>query len=384
MQNEPHLKPKISPKLTEYEAYAWEEEFNFTDGHARHHSTAEIARIIREFGTEQIRQDELENNFHYSYFDLAGQNGADRQFTLYNSSASLSIEIVANYLRLKKHSVALIEPTFDNISDIFKRHAVQCIPIPEQLFIRIEELEELWNNGREFDALFVVTPNNPTGFTLDRANFSALVDFCVRHNVLLIADFTFRFYSVEMSLWDQYSIAEYSGVSYIFIEDTGKTWPSLEIKVSPLVASSSIFDEVKRIFLDLFICLSPFNFGLLTRIIAESSAFDSEYGVLSIANRNRRRLRDSLYGAPLIPVTTLGIPVEWVFIDAQMQDVHLERLLSAYGIFILPGRNFFWSDRNSNTQFMRVALMREEETFSRGMARFSDAIEQIFISSQQT
>ena len=35
----------------------------------------------------------------------------------------MALEVVANYLRLKRSSMTLIEPAFDNLADIFHRHA---------------------------------------------------------------------------------------------------------------------------------------------------------------------------------------------------------------------------------------------------------------------
>ena len=46
-------------------------------------------------------------------------------------TASMAFEIIANYLRLSRLTVTLIEPCFDNLADIFHRHDVPMCPFPD-------------------------------------------------------------------------------------------------------------------------------------------------------------------------------------------------------------------------------------------------------------
>lgn len=376
-----------SLKLTEYELKAWHEEFNFTDGHARYYSNQQVYNVIQNLASSNdfsLLQDEVEYKFHKAFFGFTKQLSLDCSHILYNSSASLSIEIAANYLRVNKHRVALIEPTFDNISDILKRHNVQLVPIAESSLNDTLNINELYKSGGGFSALFLVLPNNPTGFVLDKSSFTRLIEFCVSKQILVVLDFSFRFYSIDMYLWDAYKILIESGVSYITIEDTGKTWPSLELKVSPLVVSASIFEEIKSIYADLFICISPFNLVLLNYLITNCSSIDSETGILSIASRNRTRLRAAIIEFPLYPITLGNMPVEWIRLGSNLVDTEVERFCRSYGIHFLPGHNFFWSRPSNVTDFIRFALMRDESMFTRGMEKLSYSLRHLFNLSSST
>lgn len=369
----------VGPKLTDYELDALSRNFNFADGHARYSIARNYASLPEKFPqllTRSYDQDETEYDFGKAFFGLGGQALPEQERILYCPSASISIEIVANYLRMKNLSVSLIEPIFDNLADCIKRHHVELKPLKEDYLYENDTAN--WQRDIDADAIFLVVPNNPTGYLLSPSFFAQIVDFCVRANKLLILDFSFRFFIPELRGWDQYAMLEQSGVRYIVIEDTGKTWPTFEIKVGPLVADQQTFPTIRSIYRDIFICHSPLALALVGEFVKASQAEGEQNCFQSIVTANRSLLRKTISNAPLKPLSNPLASVEWIHIENTMDDLEVVHRLQTYGIHILPGRQFFWSNAHVSSQFVRVALMRDTDVFARGMDVLQNVIPAVF------
>lgn len=369
----------FSTTLTDYERNALSGHFNLADGHARYSISQHYAPILEKFPlllTHRYDQDEAEYDFGKAFFGLGGQTQPEQARTLYCPSASISIELVANYLRMNRLSVSLIEPIFDNLADCIRRHDVALQPLKEERLY--EHSTSSWQKDIDTDAIFLVMPNNPTGYLLAPTLFSQIVDFCVRENKLLILDFSFRFFIPELQVWDQYQTLEQSGVRYIAIEDTGKTWPTSEIKVSPLVADKETFLALQRIYLEIFICHSPLALSFVGEFVKASQNEGPVKCFQSIIAENRALLRTVLANTPLKPLSSAIASVEWIYIEDTMNDIELVKSLHAYGIHILTGKQFFWSKQHDSSKYVRVALMRDTDLFTKGMSALQNSIPAIF------
>lgn len=365
--------------LTDHEREALSRSFNFADGHARYSISHNYSTLLERFPallTRSYDQDEAEYDFGKAFFCLGGQTQADQERILYCPSASISIELAANYLRMNNLSVSLIEPIFDNLADCIKRHNVALKPLKEDFLY--ENDTSSWHKDINTDAIFLVMPNNPTGYLLSPSFFSQIVDFCVKNDKLLILDFSFRFFIPELQVWDQYKTLEQSGVRYITIEDTGKTWPTFEIKVSPLVSDKQTFIALRRIYRDIFICHSPLALTFVGEFVKASQQEGSQKRFQRIIAENRTLLRTIIAKTPLKPLTNSIASVEWIHIENSLDDIELVKSLRAYGIHILPGRQFFWSKEQSSSKFVRVALMRDTDLFATGMSVLQNVIPAIF------
>lgn len=366
--------------LTDYEREALSGRFNLADGHARY-SIAQYYPTLSEklplLLTQDYDQDEAEYDFGQHFFRLGGQTPPTSERILYCPSASISIELVANYLRIHALSVSLIEPIFDNLADCIKRHQVALKPLEEEVLY--EQNTASWHKDINTDSLFLVIPNNPTGYLLPPAFFSQIVEFCVRENKLLILDFSFRFFIPTSQMWDQYRMLEQSGVRYIAIEDTGKTWPTHEIKVSPLIADRQTFEMLQRIYLDIFICLSPFALAFVAEFVKTSLQEEALKCFQRIIADNRTLLRATLTNTPLKPLSNPIASVEWMHIEDDRDDVELVKGLQDHGIHILMGKQFFWSRAGSSSKFVRVALMRDTDYFAKGMRVLQNSTNALFL-----
>src|SRR5262249_42004100 len=151
---------------------------------------------------------------------LAGQTwDEDALGYLMCFTASMAFEIVANYLRLNRLSLSLIEPCFDNLADIFHRHQIPMRPVPDALLEVPGDAFERALGAIESDAICLVTPNNPTGMTLAEGNLESLLRFCKERRKLLILDSCFRAYLPRDLVYDQYRLVLESGVDAVLVED---------------------------------------------------------------------------------------------------------------------------------------------------------------------
>lgn len=357
-------------KLTDYEIRAWSHPGNYADGHAKYpfwNSALLDHSHHTEWLLSEFDQEEEEIRFARRYFDIAGESTISTiERLLYVSSASLSIEIIANYLRLEGMSVSLLHPTFDNLADIMKRHKLDLRPIEEDvLHTHLES--HLLTYSCDTDAIFLVLPNNPTGWSTSEEEFGYLVEHCQRNDKLLILDFSFRFYSMELLSWSQYDVLDRSGIRYVALEDTGKTWPTNELKISLLRADPLTYEKLTPIYRDLFICASPVALAFISTLLEHSLELGLVNTVLPTCARNRQLLHDALLGSPFIPMSIGTVPIEWIQCPAGVASQEIEERLRSEGVFVLPGHPFFWNDPPLGDRFFRIALMRDPIRFANDM-----------------
>lgn len=350
-------------KLTRWEWEALDSKYNIADGHAHQGQNSEQLRIISNLpalfiDTERQNQNSLQEAFRLLFFELAGQNAQScLSAPLYHYSSSISVEIVANYLRLHKKSAGLIHPTFDNIPAILRRHQVSLYPVNEITLMDPDRLIPGIN------ALFLVLPNNPTGFELNASQFEHLVRVCKERNILIILDFSFRFFSA-LSEWDQYEVLLRYESEFICIEDTGKTWPTLDLKVGFILSSAYLHTELLRISDDVLLNVSPFIFALLVEYITLERELPEEYTVINLARANRAILRQALSDTPLESVnSSSNISVEWIRLPSSWNSEHFCRWLERRQICLLPGPPFFWDQMDLGLSYVRLALMRPRDFF---------------------
>jgi aspartate/methionine/tyrosine aminotransferase len=290
----------------------------------------------------------------------------------------MALEIVANYLRIERLTLALIEPCFDNLANIFHRHGVLIRPFPDTLLEAHGDVFDLALHGIECDAICLVTPNNPTGRTLSQANLRSLVRFCREHRKLLILDNCFRAYIPRDLVYDQHRIVLDADVDAFLVEDTGKTWPTAEIK-APFFAVSrarGLFDRIYDIYTDFLLHVSPVGVRLLHEFIRLSEEDDLAY-IHEVVAVNRASLYEKLAGTFLIPCEQPFASVAWLRIQHSFTGLRLKQTLDEHGVFVLPGEHFFWNDRRQGEEFVRVALTRDADMFREAAGLLSEVCHKV-------
>ena len=225
---------KLGASLTEFEVQGLSTKFNFADGHAYHGIPWELHPVMNSLlsiwedsTTKSVPQVEFE--FKRALAGLIASPALiNHEHFSICPTASNSIDVAGSWLNLQGYRTGLIEPAFDNLFLLLKRRGVQIESIQEDDIADLERLEGLIKSLK-LQALVIVSPNNPTGFELSELRFKELCELCARMKVTLVTDRTFRFYST--SPYDDYKYLIESGVKFITIEDTGKTWATQDLKV---------------------------------------------------------------------------------------------------------------------------------------------------------
>jgi len=365
--------------LTGYEIDCLPQSYNLTDGHAfRRWSAAEEAIIDQSAqlfkNNDRRQQIQIEREYIRDYSQLARQTCDEEALGyLMCFTASMALEIVANYLRLNRLTLALIEPCFDNLADMFRRHEIPLRPVSDTLLEAPGDMFERALSGIDSNAICLVTPNNPTGMTLTEENLRRLVRFCNERGKLLILDNCFRAYLPRHMVYDQYRLVLEAGIDAVLIEDTGKTWPTSEIK-APFFAVSrarGLFDRIYDIYTDFLLHVSPVGIKLAHEFIRLSQQ-DELASIHEVVRVNRRSLMDSLAGTFLTPCEHSYASVAWLRIDHPLTAMELKQTLDEHGVFVLPGNHFFWHDRRQGEKYIRVALTRDGEMFREAAAVLGD------------
>jgi aspartate/methionine/tyrosine aminotransferase len=370
--------------LTTFEIDHLPQTYNLADGHAfRRWLAAEEAIIDRSshlFKDNSRRlQSQIERQYVSDFMRLAEQTYDDDALAyLMCFTASMAFEILANYLRLNRLTLSLIEPCFDNLADIFRRHNIPTHPIPDTLLEAPGHAFEHALGAIASDVICLVTPNNPTGMVLTEGNLRRLLDFCKQRGTLLILDNCFRAYLPRPMVYDQYRLVLQAGVDAVMVEDTGKTWPTSEIK-APFFAVSragGLFDRIYDIYTDFLLHVSPVGVKLMHEFIRLSQR-DDMASVREVVRVNREALYENLAGTFLTPCERPFASVAWLRIDHSLSGVELKRALDEHGVFVLPGNHFFWHDPRQGDRFIRVALARDADMFREAAALLGEVCRKV-------
>ncbi|WP_167161211.1 pyridoxal phosphate-dependent aminotransferase [Streptomyces sp. MBT27] len=374
--------------LTQHEIQALRTRFNLADAHTHQRQSAAQRKIVARlpelwYEAEEGLQATYEQRFTEAFFRLHRQPTAlAKNKTLLSYAASISTMVAGMYLKQHRKSVTLVEPCFDNLYDVLANMGVPLYPIEESALHDPDRIyAELKRNVRT-DALFLVDPNNPTGFTLlqyGRKGFEEVVRFCKDHNKLLIIDFCFASFTLfdpDLARFDIYELLESSGVSYLAIEDTGKTWPVQDAKCAMITASDDIREDVYNLHTSVLLNVSPFVLNMLTQYIEEADQ-NHLASVREVLTLNRESIRKALdgtileYQEPVAPVS-----VAWAKINhPEMTASELQQILSKEEVYILPGRFFYWSQPDKGEAYARFALAREPRLFAEAMERMREVVE---------
>ncbi|MEU6065742.1 MULTISPECIES: aminotransferase class I/II-fold pyridoxal phosphate-dependent enzyme [Streptomyces] len=374
--------------LTQHEIQALRTRFNLADAHTHQRQSATQQDIVSRlpelwYEAENGLQATYEQRFIESFFRLHGQRAAlERKKTMLSYAASISTMVAGMYLRQQRMSVTLVEPCFDNLYDVLDNMGVPLYPIDEAALHDPDRIYAELKRRVRTDALFLVDPNNPTGFTLlqyGRRGFEEVVRFCKDHNKLLIFDFCFASFTLfgsELERFDVYELLERSRVSYLAIEDTGKTWPVQDAKAAMITPSDDIHEDVYNLHTSVLLNVSPFVLNMLTQYVEDSRA-DQLASVREVLGVNRDAIGKALDGTVLeLQDPIAEVSVAWARINhPELTATELQRVLGAAEVYVLPGRYFFWSQPDKGESYLRFALAREPRTFADAMGRMREALD---------
>ncbi len=364
--------------ITQHEIEALKTRFNLADAHTHQSQSADQRNIISSlpdlwYQSENQTQHQSEQEFIDAFYRFHGQYTAlERKENIYLVyAASVGMHIVSTYLSKHDMRVGLIEPCFDNLHDLMKHMGIPMSPLDESLFYDASMVyENLMKNACALDAIVLVDPNNPTGFSLFYENkdaFLEVVRFCQDFNKKLILDFSFSAF-VKASggeRYDVYAILESSGVDYIAMEDTGKTWPLQDAKVSTILCSKELDDEIYPIITSVLLNVSPFILNIVTQYV-KASKVDGFKSVSSLLDNNREIVKKMLAGSILrYCEPQVRTSVAWFeIIDPSVTADELHKHFLQYDVYVLSGRYFYWQNPDKGQRYVRLALARNTDVFT--------------------
>jgi aspartate/methionine/tyrosine aminotransferase len=373
--------------LTQHEIQALKTTYNLADAHTHQSQSRAQRKIVNSlpqlwYESEENQQAHAEERFLDAFFRLHKQpTAAAMSKTLLSYSASVSTMVAAMYLQQRDMSVSLVTPCFDNLVDLLKHMGVALRAFPEESLHEVGTLYDSMTETVATDAIYVVDPNNPTGFTLlkdGKDGFAELIRFCKDTGKLLIMDFCFASFvlcSDDLDRVDIYRMLEESGVSYLAIEDTGKTWPVQDAKAAMLTASEDIREDIYNIHTAVLLNVSPFVLKFLTRYV-EDSIEDGFASVSDVIRENRATARTALAGTMLeYQAPVVDTSVAWFRIsDPDTTASDLQAHLFEHEIYLLPGTFFHWDEPERGEEFVRIALARKPDEFAAAMTAMREVL----------
>ncbi|EJF75377.1 hypothetical protein HWV54_05280 [Bartonella alsatica] len=85
-----------------------------------------------------------------------------------------------------------------------------------------------------------------------------------------------------------------SGVKYVIIEDSGKTFPTQDMKASLMLFHSELKSAIQQIYEEIFLCVSPFSLEVITRIVEQASEIGLEEVLWKEVDIRRTNFRNIL------------------------------------------------------------------------------------------
>ncbi|WP_447034793.1 pyridoxal phosphate-dependent aminotransferase [Streptomyces sp. DSM 118878] len=373
--------------LTQHEIQALKTRFNLADAHTHQQQSPGQRDIVQAlpalwYEAEESRQVDLEDRFKEVFFRLHGQNSVRAESTMLSYAASISTLVAGMYLRRNDISVSLVEPCFDNLPDVLRNVGVNPVPIPEDALHDVDHIYDRLAEAVTTDALFLVDPNNPTGFSLlshGRKGFEEVIRYCVDHDKLFVVDLCFAAFALadpRFGRFDLYELLDTSQVRYIALEDTGKTWPLQDAKCALLTCSRDLHEEVYNIHTSVLLDVSPFVLNFLARYV-EDSIEDGMTSVRDVITRNRETALKTLEGSLLEHLDpTVNVSVAWFRItDDEVKATELQAHLTQYEVYVLPGTYFYWNEPERGERYVRIALARDPQEFAASLTRLREAVD---------
>jgi enduracididine biosynthesis enzyme MppP len=354
--------------LTQLEVRAERSGLNLADGHARQPLTASQSLVIDSL-PELFRRaqretvPELDREAQVTFLSALGQQQALACAEVVSCySSSVAMEILARALRAAGlRRVGLIHPTFDNIPDILRGVGLQLAPVSEETLQAADRPPD-----PDIDVLFVTSPNNPTGTVLSEDRLAHWAGWCAERGIILALDTCFRGFDPRAQ-YDHYRVLDSAGGEWVVIEDTGKIFPSLDLKVGFLACSRLLAVPVRRVYTDIMLGVSPAILCLVTAL-----AGDAARGGLAMLQRligDHRAMLRSAIPDPACgrwPDRDSRISVERLALPRGLLASRVAGELRERDVHVLPGPNFHWADPTGGETFIRIALSRPPDDIREG------------------
>ena len=363
--------------LTEMQLAGIGANVNVAEGYPRQRLTSSQRAIVERF--PELMQDaistgfrELESRAHAAFFGALGQTsapvGSGRLMSFYSSSQA--IDVVARCLQETVETVGVVSPSLDCVPAILRARRLKVVAVSEEALTAPDPLAEVAGSP---GALFIASPNNPTGLHLDSPALTALACACAERSVVLVIDQCFRAFD-SRTHYDSYACLDATGVEYVVIEDTGKLWPVCGLKLGFLCTSVGTRLPVAEAMADVLLTASPF----VTRLVEELAADMAAGGLLEMHELiagNRAIIARALegFGDASLADGDSRASVARVGLTEPSATRIWGRLLQR-GVHTVPCRPFYWAEPDVGERYLRVALSRDPEDVESAAAAIREVV----------
>ncbi len=119
-------------------------------------------------------------------------------------------------------------------------------------------------------------------------------------------------------------------------------------------------------------CHSPLQLHILQKVLSMNER-TKLLGLRKIIQTNRDILNKALIPKSLIPIGSTSSSVEWVSLKrVKKNDLQVIEYLGTNGIHALPGKHFFWGQKMKHSNYIRFALLRDEEVLREAARKIED------------
>lgn len=221
--------------------------------------------------------------------------------------------------------------------------------------------------------LVLCNPSNPTGTMMDRENLVALSEFCIRNDLLVIADEAY-----ERVLYDgneHVSLASLPGMfeRTVTIQSFSKSYSMCGFRIGYMAASKALMQILIRAHQKMVLCATSFAQDAALAALKEDSGEISK--MLEAFDERRTLIYDTL--------KELGIPCNrpqaafYVFPNVSCLGVDGDefamRFLEEYGVACVPGGDFGENAKNN----VRISYATSLSDCKEGMSRLKDFVEKV-------
>ncbi|MCY1303019.1 enduracididine biosynthesis enzyme MppP [compost metagenome] len=206
-----------------------------------------------------------------------------------------------------------------------------------------------------------------------------ITEYCAQRNKILVLDTTFRLYAINR--FDERAQLEQSNCRYFIIEDTGKTWPTHDLKASLISYSSKCAKRFETIYDEVYLCHSRFAMLMFETIFERSQNTGIATCIHEPMNTRHSYLIEQLSGTIAQPRTDRAcatLPMEWfeLKINCLMSDIYAVNYLAEKDVHVLPGNYFYWKKIKPPHATFRVSLARPLSKFHASVDKLKIAITQ--------
>jgi DNA-binding transcriptional MocR family regulator len=177
-------------------------------------------------------------------------------------------------------------------------------------------------------------------------------------------------------------VLDAAGADWIIIEDTGKLWPTHELKLGLLAFSERTALPIDRAFSESLLAASPVVLQLVKRFAEdwENGGYERSRALL---DRNRNAVRQAAESVGLaLADPDSQISVARIDLGRGGPDsAVLHKELLARGLHVLPCAPFYWADPDSGLRYIRVSLARPYEVVSAAARTLAEAYRHLYVDA---